>query len=239
MRDDVRDQLLQLNRSFYADFGQAFSATRQRLQPGVVRVASRLTGQENILDLGCGNGQLAAWLDGRGHRGEYLGLDFSPPLLAEATIHSVNMPTRFLPADLSAPAWDADLPRNTYQRVFAFASLHHLPGLDLRLGLLSKVKALLTSGGQFIFSNWQFLNSPRLKSRILPWATLKLQPSDVDEGDFLLDWRQGGQGLRYVHHFTPDELNSLAERLGYSIRETFLSDGQGGRLGLYQVWEVI
>ena len=238
MRTDVQDKLLELNGRFYNEFGQAFSSTRQRLQPGVIKVASRLTGQESLLDLGCGNGQLARWLVGRGHRGSYLGLDSSPSLLAETGLLSKNMPVRFTQADLASPDWDASLPRNSFQRVFAFAVLHHLPGEILRILLLSKVKTLLAAGGQFIHSNWQFLDSPRLKNHILSWQSLGFNPGDLDDGDYLLDWRQGGQGLRYVHHFNPVELASLAQESGFSVSETFLSDGEGGRLGLYQVWEV-
>jgi len=43
-----------------------------------------LKGEESILELGCGNGELARELATRGHRGPYLGLDFSLPLLREA-----------------------------------------------------------------------------------------------------------------------------------------------------------
>jgi hypothetical protein len=29
-----------------------------------------------------------------------------------------------------------------------------------------------------------------------------LSANDVDPGDYLLDWRSGGEGLRYIHHFS-------------------------------------
>ena len=54
--------LLNLNRTFYQTFAEEFSSTRQRLQPGVMRIARQFSNQENILDLGCGNGQLAKYL---------------------------------------------------------------------------------------------------------------------------------------------------------------------------------
>ncbi|HNT25279.1 MAG TPA: hypothetical protein PKM21_12980, partial [Anaerolineales bacterium] len=57
-----------------------------------------------------------------------------------------------------------------------------------------------------------------------------------EPGDYLLDWRQGGRGLRYVHAFGPAELARLAEQTGFVSLESFYSDGEGGRLGLYQVW---
>jgi hypothetical protein len=59
----------------------------------------------------------------------------------------------------------------------------------------------------------------------------------MDPGDYLLDWRQGGRGLRYVHHFSPPELTSLAQMTGFKVVESFSSDGEGGNLGLYQVWQ--
>jgi hypothetical protein len=61
---------------------------------------------------------------------------------------------------------------------------------------------------------------------------------EVDEGDYLLDWRAGGSGLRYVHHFSEAELKALAAASGFRVMETFHSDGRDHRLGLYQIWEV-
>jgi hypothetical protein len=109
----------------------------------------------------------------------------------------------------------------------------------LRRQLLRQVHARLAAGGSFIHSEWQFLNSERLRARIQPWREVGLNPSDVDPDDYLLDWRQDGYGLRYVHHFSLKELEELAEETGFMIQETFCSDGEGGNLGLYQVWEPI
>ena len=79
--------------------------------------------------------------------------------------------------------------------------------------------------------------SPRLQARVVPWEAIGLSQEEVEPGDYLLDWRRGGIGLRYVHHFNEEELQNLATKAGYQIVETFYSDGEGGRLGLYQVWE--
>jgi hypothetical protein len=86
-------------------------------------------------------------------------------------------------------------------------------------------------------SNWQFLNSVRLRSRIQPWEAVGLTRDQVDEGDYLMDWRRGGYGLRYVHHFSETELSELAHATGFKITETFYSDGEGERLSIYQTWE--
>jgi hypothetical protein len=99
------------------------------------------------------------------------------------------------------------------------------------------VNQLLKNEGYFIHSNWQFLNSEKLKTRIQPWSSANIALSDVDPGDYLLDWRGGGQGLRYVHHFDERELRELAKASRFEILETFYSDGETGNLGLYQIWQ--
>ena len=63
------ERLIALNRQFYADHGRDFSETRARLQPGVLRLLDTLDEYEAILDLGCGNGELARTLSRRGHHG--------------------------------------------------------------------------------------------------------------------------------------------------------------------------
>jgi 2-polyprenyl-3-methyl-5-hydroxy-6-metoxy-1,4-benzoquinol methylase len=230
--------LLELNRLFYITFALRFSSTRQRLQPGVIRILEQISPTDNLLDIGCGNGELARELARCGHAGAYTGLDVSSPLLEQAT---PDQPPNFsfIQADLSTNDWDARLTGNRYDAILAFAVLHHLPGVELRRQILRKIRSLLTDRGRFIHSQWQFLNSPRLAARVQPWEAIGLSEHDVDPGDFLLDWRQGGSGLRYVHHFSEDELAELAASTSFQVLESFLSDGQNHRLGLYQVWKPI
>jgi hypothetical protein len=102
---------------------------------------------------------------------------------------------------------------------------------------LKQVGSLLAAYGSFVLSNWQFLNSPKLKARIQPWERVGLNNEQVDEGDYLLDWRSGGEGLRYVHHFDREELSALAAEAGFQITTEFEADGKSGNLALYQIWE--
>ena len=104
---------------------------------------------------------------------------------------------------------------------------------------MQKARSLLAPGGKFVHSEWQFLNSEKLTARIQPWERVNLTAADVDPGDTLLDWRSDGNGLRYVHHFSAQELLTLAAESGFRVVESFLSDGANGRLGLYQTWEGI
>jgi len=243
------DHLLDLNQQFYQTFALQFSATRQRLQPGVMQVLERIPKTAKILDIGSGNGALVRELLRRGYKGLYIGLDFSSEMLERARLlilsdsnaedRQSNNPI-FLQANLAAPDWNSAI--NTkeappFDIVLAFAVLHHLPGESIRRDVLHKIHDLLDSQGRFIHSEWQFLNSPRLIARLQPWSDIGLSPADVDPGDYLLDWRRGGVGLRYVHLFTKDELENLAAETGFQVLESFYSDGSGGKLGLYQVWK--
>jgi SAM-dependent methyltransferase len=239
VKTDTAGRLIILNRQFYTNFSEPFSATRRRLQPGVRRMLDTLQGEERILDLGCGNGTLARALAHRGHRGAYLGLDYSLPLLATASAMLEGFAAEFREVDLTQlPVLrDQLLAGGRWSLIAAFAVLHHIPGQNLRLDILKAVHDLLAPGGRFLHSNWQFLKSARLRRRVQPWQAIGLVESDVDPGDTLLDWRSGGMGLRYVHHFSAAELAELAASSGFRIVESFCSDGREGDLAIYQEWE--
>lgn len=245
MKPETAQKLLNVNRQFYQTFATQFSATRRRLQPGVRKILELLPEEATILELGCGNGELPLQLTRKNQRGIYLGLDFSSPLLELAQeinqriAETSSLEVHFMSADLTSPKWDAALTEKKFEFILAFAFLHHIPSEELRTQILNKARKLLEYNGLLIHSEWQFLNSPRLMARIQPWSILGLSEIDIDPGDYLLDWRQGGSGLRYVHFFQNDELQHLAESSGFQIIDDFYSDGMEGNLGHYQTWQAI
>jgi len=249
MQADIANRIIEINRTFYREHAGAFAATRRRIQPGIRSILAELAGRPgDFLDLGCGSGAVAeAWAK-TGIRGSYLGLDFSEELLAEARKYTSgrvapNLEIRFDQADLTDPGWVEKVPQGKlFDNILAFAVIHHIPGAENRRELATRVHSLLAAGGFFILSVWQFQNSDKWKSRILPWETAGIDPSELEEGDTLLDWRHilpgetATPGLRYIHQFSSRELSTLAKETGFSVVKEFESDGQGGRLGLYQIW---
>ena len=248
MKDEIVQKLLHINQEFYQRFGEAFAETRRRIQPGVARILNDFGGDGDWLDLGCGSGALIVnWIE-LGFKGSYTGIDFSEALLAEARKNLENQPAheglevQYLRASLLDSDWQKKVPGGKFKGVLAFASLHHVPGYENRMAILSAAREFLDPGGYFIHSEWQFQNSPKMMSRVLPWSTVGIDDTDVEDGDTLLDWRhaaagqEGERGLRYVHLFSRAELKKLAEDCGYRILHEFESDGKGGNLAVYQVW---
>lgn len=236
MRPETAKKLIELNHQFYQTFAEAFSTTRQRLQLGVTMILDAVPPHTNLLDLGSGNGELAVELSQRDFQGNYLGLDFSDKLIEISKQN--NIPNaEFIQSSLSEPGWADNLPNAPFDYVFCFAVMHHFPSEDLRVEFLKTVHKLLVPEGRFIHSHWQFLNSPKLKSRIQPWSEVGLTDDDVDENDYLLDWRSEGRGLRYIHHYRKRELQTLAAKANFRVVGLFTSDGLGNNLGLYEIWE--
>lgn len=239
MNRAATERLLALNREFYERFGASFSATRQRLQPGVKRILDSIQADDSVLDLGCGNGNFLLELSRRSRQAPLLGADFSLSLLREAgatpgvEFRAVDL------AQLSVNSKQLSVNSDRWSLITCFATLHHIPSTEIRLNILKTVRALLKPKGRFILSNWQFLSSEKLKARIQPWSRVGLADSDVDDGDYLLDWRSGGEGLRYVHQFSAEELFGLADQVQMKVEAGFYSDGENGRLGLYQIWSAL
>jgi len=235
MNSVTTESLLTINREFYNRFGDQFSATRRRLQPGVKKILDTIQADVSVLDLGCGNGHFLRELARRGHKAELLGVDFSLPLLRNAESTSKVL---FREVDLSKLSVNSEKLSvdGGWDVITMFATLHHIPSTEMRFDILRTVRNLLKEEGKFILSNWQFLNSVKLKSRIQPWDKVGINENDLDEGDYLLDWRSGGEGLRYAHHFSVEELLKLADQVRMRVIDSFSSDGDGGNLGLYQIW---
>jgi tRNA (uracil-5-)-methyltransferase TRM9 len=236
---DVAATLAALNREFYQRFAPAFASKRPRLQPGAARAIREVGTQASVLDLGCGHGLLPAALAAAGHRGRYVGLDSSQGLLDRARGSVRHAWADFLKADLADPEGMtalAAMADPSFDWIFALAVLHHLPGKDSRQRAAAQARTWLAAGGRMVVSVWDFLASPRWAARIVPWAAVGLEEDQVDPEDHLLDWREGGRGIRYVHRFTQETLQELGESAGFTVLETYRSDGDGGRLGLYQVW---
>jgi tRNA (uracil-5-)-methyltransferase TRM9 len=251
MTDAVATRLIGLNREFYDRFASAFSASRARLSPGIERALQWLGNAQSFLDVGCVDGRVGRALlssSGRDPSFRYVGVDFSRALMGEfgraepQSAAAIDAPwpgresgCRFVTADLSHPEWRLEpvIQGSPFQAALCLAVLFHIPTAERRLRLLTEIRQCLVDDGHLVLSVWQFLHLERMRKRIVPWEETGLRAAEVDPGDLLIDWRSGGRGLRYVHHFDPEELSVLCRDAGFSVMESFRSDGQSGDMSLF------
>jgi SAM-dependent methyltransferase len=169
---------------------------------------------------------------------EYVGMDFSAEMLAiaERSANAERLPSapRFVIGDLVDPEWPILVPGH-YDWVILRAVLHHIPGAENRQAILKHAAGCLEPHGRLLLANWQFLEIERLRRRLLPWGVVSLSPDDVEPGDYLLNWKREGYGVRYVHLIDEGETAALAAGADLTIETLFRADGHNNNLTLYAV----
>jgi SAM-dependent methyltransferase len=231
------DQLIAINREFYTKFASAFSETRSSAQTRLDRIVAYIGDAGKVLDIGCGNGRLAARLDHEGKKSAYVGVDASPELVAIASAHKPqlrNISAEFYIGDITQPSWTHSVPfaNGEFDIAVALAVLHHVPSFDLRCAVLRDIHTLLKIDNRLILSNWQFDRNDRQRKRIVAWESAGIAEADLEPGDTLLAWKRGGVGYRFCHLITKDEMLGLADASGFQVVKQFYADAD---LNLYSV----
>lgn len=242
MDEKTQQFLLSLNQNFYEGYAKSFSSSRYSIQPGIRQLLPDMLGSHKVLDLGCGNGNLAKALFNAGFEGLYIGLDNSQALLKEASESIAGTKEdqfSFFQADLAAD-WSSRIASGKFDSIVSFAMLHHLPLDKVQNDFFEQIESLLLPGGHFYLSSWQVKNNQRLQSRIQTWSMVGLDPQVLSEDDLLLDWRAEPDlppRYRYVRHYDSALLKQLGESAALKLEKEFFSDGKEGNLALYQVWK--
>ncbi len=238
MHPEAAERLLALNRAFYAAFARPFADSRSVTDPVLTSILPYIPPRARVLDVGCGNGRLAWLLDRERPGAFYVGIDVVSELLEMARTRTAglkNITSQFYIIDITQPNWSLTIGPLVMDTVVCLAVLHHIPGCDLRAQVLHEMAGLLARGGCIVLSTWQFLDSPRLRRKIVGWSEVGLAEETLEPGDYLLDWRRGGHGLRYVHLVDEAEVEQLAVASGLRVRETFRVGGREGDLSLVAV----
>ena len=231
-------KLLALNREFYADFAEPFADSRTLSDPALTGILPYIPEGARVLDVGCGNGRLALLLDRERPGVTYLGVDAVLELIEVARARADQLTAiaaEFRVVDIARPGWGGALYPARFDRVVCLAVLHHIPGLDLRVQVLREVAGLLVPDGCLILSTWQFLENERMRRKIVDWSEVDVAEEALEPGDYLLDWKREGRGLRYCHLVDQAELERLAADSGFRVRETFRAGGREGNLSLFAV----
>ncbi len=217
MRREIADKLIEQNKTIYEQIARDFSVSRANIWPEFEYFKGYLQKNQDILDLGCGNGRLLVML--KDYQPNYLGIDFSAKLVEEAQKKWPDY--SFKVADIL----DLSFLENKFDLVFLIATLHHIPSDRLRLKVLREVYSVLKPGGKLLMINWNLWQKDYLKY-IIKYTLLKLaeptkqvlpgiKAKDLDLQDVFVPWQK--KHLRYIHALTELNVASLVKKTGFEI----------------------
>jgi SAM-dependent methyltransferase len=238
--------LADINRAFYHDSAAEFGATREASWPGWARLLPwtekrGLAAKPDVLDVGCGNGRFAAFLDDEAIACDYLGVDASAPLIEAARRRRLTrVRARYAIQDFIAGSLEGVLASRAFDLIVLFGVLHHVPGGARRRALLAGLAQRLRAGGLLALTAWQFAAFRRFRERLRPWeefnrdAAEPIDLSQLEAGDHLLVWGDEDRaGLRYCHFAADAEIRRLLDPLPLTCVDTYSADGRGGELNRY------
>ena len=113
-----------------------------------------------VLDLGCGDGVLAAAIVQRQPQAEAVLADFSEPMLeaARKRFSASGAPAHFVQADYGVPSWTHSVAEwSPYDAIVSGFSIHHQPD-DRKRAVYGEIFGLLSPGGVFV--NIEHVSSP-------------------------------------------------------------------------------
>lgn len=204
----------------YDLIAEEFSRTREKPWPEIKFLFDDyLIPGDKVLDLGCGNGRMFEFFQDKNI--DYVGIDSSEKLIELAKKRYPGV--RFELADaLNLPFLD-----NSFDKVYSFAVLHHIPSEELRLRFLEEARRVLRPGGKIILTVWNLWQRRGLMNNLKYALSKILGLSKLDFKDVFVPWGKISQ--RYFHCFTKGELKKIAEKLDLKVEMVEIVKRQMGK----------
>ena len=178
---------------------------KSRFKPSKLKIKliKGVKNKDRVLDLGCGNGLLIPEFIKKDVF--YTGVDISKELIKIA--HKKYPGIIFKVGDVTKKL---SFKNNSFDWVFSFAVMHHLPDEKVRLKFLQEIERVLKVGGKAIIVNWNLLNEVADKRY---GVTEKI----TEKGDVFVPWHGtvGKDIKRYLHAFKLEEIKNLVKLAGF------------------------
>lgn len=208
---NIENYVLQ-NEYSYDDIALLFSSTRQYIWKDIKPLLRFVKKNDNILDIGCGNGRLYQLFQESSIH--FSGIDISKELIGIARKQYAD--AMFIISDMrNIPYEDAD-----FDIVYAIASVHHLPRVG-QLQTLQEVERILKTGGFFIMTNWNFLGR---------WTRKRIERGRYTIGDthdhVIANFISGDKqtnALRHYWNITPVQIEDMSSKAGFRVVEQYYS----------------
>lgn len=248
MNQETTVRLQELTRNFYDTVAGQFSDTRQTAWPGWERTLVHLNKFEankqlSVLDVACGNGRFLNFLMQNFNRVvQYEGIDNNKKLLQEtkALLHEKEVRGNVYQIDLidrlleTNQRYFPELNR-CYDLIVCFGIFHHIPSMKLRKTCIQQLAQLLDSSGILIISLWQFADLERFQKKLLSPQSFEIDPTDLEENDYLLGWDTQTNIARYCHSFSQENIEELVTASSLKLLDQFKADGKNNNMNTYLV----
>ncbi len=201
-------------KKIYELIASQFSETRNSARGDFKPFDIYLKQDQNILDLGCGNGRLLLHLEKTKINGSHLkfyyqGIDSGKELINLA--QSRHPHHKFTYGDqLTIPVRD-----DKFDIIFNIRSFHHIPSKKLRIDALKEMQRVIKKDGILIITVWNLWQWKYLKNIIIALIRSILTLGAYEYNDTFIKW--GKKHKRYYHAFTLRELKQLAKKTPLKI----------------------
>jgi ubiquinone/menaquinone biosynthesis C-methylase UbiE len=210
MREKKAKKLLNEVNKTYEEIAQEFSNSRNTFGTEFNMFLPYIKANSTIVDLGCGNGRVAGYLDSNAApKHHYLGIDNSNSLL---DIAQKKYPKKqFIYGDfLNLP-----LENSSTDLLLCIRSFHHIPSSKLREKALEEIKKALKNDGTLIITVWNLYQKKYLLNHIFAFFRWLFTLGSYERNDLKIKW--GKKNKRYYHAFTDKEMINLLNKAGFII----------------------
>lgn len=238
-----------VNLRFYEAHHSSFHSTRKFGWPGWKSVVETMQpSPKSVLDVGCGNGRFARFLDSVQISSlppsSFVGLDQNTSLLGYAQTEPLSFPAKWIPwtwSERTHPCAETSQGVE-YDLVTAFGILHHIYGQARREAFIQWCSSRVAPGGYLVVSAWDFGRHPRFASKTLSAQAVfdetGLHLSDLEPNDHFLGFGQSTLPMRYCHWVDDAEADALIGKMntGSPPFDTHLRLEDPADLNRYWVW---